>query len=115
MKIKMRNTMWEKRHCYFFDIPEFVEYQGEEVKVKWISSDELAITTDNKEFPFRILQKRHIVEVDGKPYSHSVKTAEPKVRTVKGSGGKTYQVTGNYKCTCPGFTFRGTCKHLEMA
>lgn len=33
--------------------------------------------------------------------------------TVKGSKGQTYFIDreqGN--CTCPGFTFRGTCKHL---
>ena len=32
-------------------------------------------------------------------------------RTVIGSKGQTYTVTDN-SCTCPGYTYRGTCKHL---
>lgn len=107
--------MWEKRHCYFFDIPEFVTYDGDEVKVKWVGPEEIALSTGDKEFPFRVLQRRHIIEINDKPYNYSTSISIPKIRSVKGSGGKTYQVTGNYKCTCQGFTFRGTCKHLEMA
>lgn len=42
---------------------------------------------------------------------------EPKkdVITVKGSNGKEYyleKVGSKYTCTCPGFTFRHTCKHV---
>ena len=32
-------------------------------------------------------------------------------RTVIGSSGQTYTVT-EQSCTCPGFTYRGTCKHM---
>lgn len=35
---------------------------------------------------------------------------------VKGSKGDVYYVTeedGNYKCTCVGFKYHGTCKHIE--
>ena len=31
---------------------------------------------------------------------------------VKGSRGNTYYIKDN-KCTCPGFKFRGACKHLN--
>jgi hypothetical protein len=36
---------------------------------------------------------------------------ESHARTVIGSKGETYTVTDN-SCTCPGYTYRGTCKHL---
>jgi len=32
-------------------------------------------------------------------------------RTIIGSSGQTYTVTEE-SCTCPGFTYRGTCKHM---
>lgn len=32
-------------------------------------------------------------------------------KTVIGSSGQTYTVT-EHACTCPGFTYRGTCKHM---
>lgn len=36
---------------------------------------------------------------------------EAKGKAVQGSNGKTYYVLDG-KCTCPGFKFRGSCKHI---
>jgi hypothetical protein len=36
---------------------------------------------------------------------------ESNAKTVIGSSGQTYTVT-EQSCTCPGFTYRGTCKHM---
>jgi hypothetical protein len=36
---------------------------------------------------------------------------ESNARTVIGSSGQTYTVTAQ-SCTCPGYTYRGTCKHM---
>jgi hypothetical protein len=33
------------------------------------------------------------------------------VKTVQGSNGKVYYIEDG-KCTCPGFKFRGNCKHI---
>jgi hypothetical protein len=41
------------------------------------------------------------------------KDPEPMVVEVKGSKGNSYLVNLEEKtCTCPGFTFRGSCKHV---
>ena len=113
MKLKVYNSMYDRRTSYFFRIPEFNFYEGDEVKVKWCKPEELAVSTGNPEFPFRIIQRKWIREIDGKPYSFEVKDKEETVRLVQGSNGKVYEVTG-HSCTCPGFTFRGSCKHLEI-
>jgi hypothetical protein len=35
-------------------------------------------------------------------------------RTVKGSKGETYTVNNDEgTCSCPGYTYRGTCKHIK--
>ena len=38
----------------------------------------------------------------------------PGVKTVQGSNGKVYTID-NGKCSCPGYTFRGNCKHIGAA
>lgn len=39
---------------------------------------------------------------------------DPELVAVAGSKGATYYVNPKEKtCTCPGFTFRGKCKHVE--
>lgn len=49
--------------------------------------------------------------VSTKPFKQQPKTT---VRTVQGSKGGTYMVDDLAKtCTCPGFQFRGTCRHLK--
>ena len=46
------------------------------------------------------------------PNPFKVKTSSNLI-TIKGSNGKEYTLDPDTKtCTCPGFTFRGACKHL---
>lgn len=41
---------------------------------------------------------------------------DPDTVQVEGSGGKTYTLTranGTWSCTCPGFQYRGKCRHAD--
>jgi len=54
---------------------------------------------------------RKFERADTKPFKQLKK--ESNVITVTGSKGQTYFVDRDQAtCTCPGFTFRGSCKHL---
>jgi len=59
---------------------------------------------------------RKFVKLDPNPFEalqHSQRD-EPVVVEVKGSKGTSYFVNKDEgRCTCPGFTFRGTCRHLK--
>lgn len=58
---------------------------------------------------------RTFVELEGES---SAPESRPDTWTVPGSNGKTYTVSResggglNYVCTCPGFLYRGSCKHI---
>jgi hypothetical protein len=48
------------------------------------------------------------LQTPSKPQNHAI--------PVTGSNGATYYVTKNmntYVCTCPGFSFRGKCRHID--
>ena len=55
---------------------------------------------------------RKFVKLDVNPFE--TVAADPALIAVQGSKGVTYYIDPTEKtCTCPGFTFRGKCKHLE--
>ena len=64
-------------------------------------------------------RKFNLMKMKGEPDSvYFGEKEEPKkdVITVQGSNGKEYsieKVGSKYTCTCPGFTFRHTCKHVK--
>jgi hypothetical protein len=70
------------------------------------------------------LRGRKFVELKDRKVEHDevyFGKKEPDVKPsnaieVQGSNGKVYLLTknasGKYSCTCPGFTFRHTCKHV---
>ena len=51
--------------------------------------------------------RRQFVKIGERPEEFS-----KDVIVVQGSGGKTYTIEDG-KCSCPGFTFRGDCKHVK--
>jgi len=54
---------------------------------------------------------RTFVELEGAP------APDPDTRTVQGSKGETYTLSknnGEWACSCPGYTYRGSCKHVKQ-
>ena len=116
MKVTIRNPQYANRDRYFFEVPEFITYEGDEVKCgKWEDPNEvLCLTTNIDFFPVRSIQRKWIYSIDGNSVLYVPKQEKTVTKIVKGSKGKDYVVTlGSKKnCTCPGFTFRGNCKHI---
>lgn len=116
IKIKTLNPKYQNKNRYFFDVPEFVYYEGLETKAKWVNAAEyICLTTGIKDFPMRIVPRKLIVEQDG--VSVSLDLAQTRTVLIKGSTGSDYVVSlgENSSCTCTGFQFRNHCKHLAEA
>lgn len=55
---------------------------------------------------------RKFIELNDNPFEVTVSST---LREVKGSKGNSYFVNDSEgTCTCPGFTYRGKCKHMEV-
>ena len=115
MRLKVYNNQYDRKDRYFFEVPKFHYYEGEPTTVKWAGAHELAFKTPDN-VGLRIIQRRNIKEIDGKPYEYQEKAIKTVTKIIQGSKGANYEVTvgmsGN-KCTCPGFTFRGKCRHVD--
>lgn len=116
--VKVRNSLYHARDRYAngYVGPEFTEYTGEVVHQKWYGDDKIGLTTDMRHYPVRVIDKSRIVEVSGAKVDYvPVKSARETI-TVQGSKGNTYIVTkenGKATCSCPGYGFRKTCKHVQ--
>ena len=116
--VKVRNSLYDMRDRYAngYVGPEFNEYTGIVVHEKWYGDDKIGLTTDIKHFPVRVLSRANIVEVMGAKVDYTPVKSNRETITVQGSKGNTYIVTkenGKASCTCPGFGFRKTCKHVQ--
>jgi hypothetical protein len=88
-------------HIYLLDGNKLVSY------IKSGESDPFYFKNPIKGFDKR---GRKFATVTPNPFK--VKT-QSNLITVKGSNGNEYTIDPDAKtCTCPGFTFRGSCKHL---
>ena len=59
---------------------------------------------------------RKFIKLDPNPFIVPKNAAENTKIEVKGSKGNSYWVDPEAQtCTCPGFTFRGNCKHVAEA
>lgn len=118
--IKVENILWPHRHLYATGLvsSQYNYYTGTIMREKWFEADEIGITTNNPDFPFRRIRRERILEVNGAQvkFTPPVKVERTEFK-VTGSKGDTYTVIkegSRSTCTCQGFSFRKTCKHLSM-
>lgn len=100
----------------FQGAPETVTYTGQVVQsATYDPPDSIRMTTGIKDFPFRVIQRDKIIEVNDRTFCYQAACEKESVRQVQGSNGNMYTVTtknGRSVCTCPGFQFRKVCKHV---
>ena len=93
-------------HDYLLDGDRIVAYRP------W-GTDEVRVLSGKIKIDRR---GRKFVKLDKSAFKGYDKPKESLVVEVKGSKGQTYFVNKEEgSCTCPGFQFRGKCKHLEQA
>ena len=86
--------------------------------IKWLTPDEIAVTNPAHPNGFSIIHKKNIISIkDLAGRTASVKVSDPEYKqwAIKGSKGNSYLVIrqkGQYNCTCPGFTYRKSCRHI---
>ena len=94
------------------------EITGEQLdSVKWLKPDEIAVTNPQHPNGFSIIHKKNIVWIRDPAGRKSTVKIDPEYKQwiVKGSKGNEYLVIrtkGQYNCTCPGFTYRKSCRHI---
>jgi hypothetical protein len=103
MQALLETTDWPyANHTYLLDGTQLVAY------IKHGTSEPFYFKNPIKGFDKR---GRKFQELKKNPFKVKSKS---NLIAVAGSKGATYYVDPEAKtCTCPGFTFRGTCKHIE--
>jgi hypothetical protein len=82
---------------------------------KWMTDREFCLSGDS-DWPIRVVNMSQVIDIkliEGELRSINLDT---KIWNVSGSKGSKYVVTKNsskWDCTCPGFGFRKTCKHVS--
>ena len=102
-------TEWKEvsrqpNHVYLMDGEKAVAY------IKWGEGEPFYFKT-----PMRLDKRyRKFIELKGAEDPFKAQTIKSELIAVTGSKGNTYFVDPETKtCTCPGFTFRGACKHTK--
>jgi hypothetical protein len=117
MKVVVRNELAGIKA--YSHMPQTYEFEGEVVATpKWVPYEAIALTTGNKSFPIRIIDRSNIISMDEEIVNRKKQVDTKKVFVVKGSKGNEYVVTvegTNKSCTCQAFMYRRSCRHIAEA
>lgn len=95
---------WQPNHIYLMDGSRALAY------IRWGEGEPIKFKT-----PMQLDKRgRTFARAEIGLFASVRKTLKPTTISVAGSRGNVYQVDPErLTCTCSGFTFRGTCKHLK--
>lgn len=113
--VKIR-TSYRQGPCMIPPQPAFHVYEGKILpSYKWLNDREFCLSGDQN-WPIRVINLSTVEDIE--LVSGELKEIKTDIETfvVDGSKGNKYTVTRSkqgWKCTCPGFGFRGQCKHVS--
>jgi hypothetical protein len=88
---------------------------------KWLTAEQIAVSNPSHPNGFSIINLARVIDLktsNGASVSIKLPSDDYKEWTFLGSKGNNYLVIrtkGRYNCTCPGYTFRKHCRHIEEA
>lgn len=116
MQIKVKNPTYDIKDRYFYYVPKYHVFEGTIItNPSWVSSNNICIIADIPP-KMRIIPKHLVLEIDNTIQETKIAKNKDVTVEVNGSKGAVYIVTkqnSKLTCTCPGFGFRKTCKHLK--
>ena len=109
--------MWPYKDRYMPGVirDEFNYYTGTVVYEKWYKPNRSWVDYRTRLVSCKSRSRDRIVEVNELPVDYTEPASDRIEKIIIGSKGNEYTVVKEYgksTCTCPGFTFRGQCKHL---
>ena len=111
MKFLQEVTDWEwPNHIYIVN-------DSKDKMYGYIKRGSVRVETDNKPYRFSVSGRKFKEVPNTFGYTKSEEQPEGFVKVVLGSKGERYTITevnGVTQCTCPGYKFRGQCRHTSV-
>ena len=85
---------------------------------KWFKTEEFKISSDDPKQPFRVINLANVIDIEDGDEAESDSTSCT-IQVPGSKPGTFYDVTIQEglatQCSCPGFSFRQRCRHLQAA
>lgn len=105
-------TKYANAYIHSSDKYQYFHYIGEVIRPDvWLKSNEFNLKTGNKNYPVSTISLNNVESIE---LISSATTTVRRFKITSKTSGKEYTVlvdNNEYQCSCPGWQFRGKCKH----